>query len=356
MALVDLIRELSAIFGPSGYEQPIAEHVLAMLQTTADDTTIDTFGNVVGTFYGEHSALPRLLILAHLDTVGALVVDIEDHGLLRVAPQGLVSAQALCGARLRVNGQVPATVALAPGHLASPTAPSWDALRVDVGAGRRSAVRALGIQVGDAMTFDGAFHLLPSSHILLSPALDDRTGCAALLWAFQDRRRPRMTVHLGFSVQEEIGMRGARMIAERVKPDWAIIVDTVPETHTVPDQPASFRLGDGPVIQVAEGVQSAYVGTMHHPAVRRHLEAVAQSQSCPLQYSARTRAWTTDGAAVMLANQGIPTGFLSIPRRNAHSANEMVALSDVEQLAALLQAVAHADPPAGLKARQWSRT
>jgi len=164
----------------------------------------------------------------------------------------------------------------------------------------------------------------------------------ALLEELRGRDLPG-TVHAAVSVQEEVGMRGARMLAERLRPDYAVAVDTIP-TDDVREAGqmalSHLALGRGPVVQMMEGIPGVFLGTISHRAVTGVILKTAGRLGIPVQRSALYGFYTTDAAAVHIAGAGIPTGMVSIPRRYAHSPVEVVNLNDAVHAVHLLRAMA----------------
>lgn len=326
------LQRLTALDGVAGAEQPVARHMVVELGPLADRVEADPFGNVVAVRQGPPGGR-SLLVVVHTDEVGCLVQGILPNGMLRVAPMGYVSLRSMPASRVRVGPRgIPGVVGTPPAHLDTGAGAGllpFAALHVDVGADSAEQVRALGIGEGDPVAFDAPLIRLAEQRVT-GKALDNRIGCAVLLELFSALAGTELPVTLlgAAVVQEEIGMRGARMVAERCRPDLAVAVDTVPADDTAPGGlSAPVRLGHGPVVQLAEGVMAAYVGTVHHPAIRRLIQGAAAALAQPLQYSVSTH-WTTDAAQVHTSAGGIPTGFVSIPRRYAHSAGEVLDLAD----------------------------
>lgn len=340
--LYQRLAELTALDGVSGSEQSVVAYLAEALAGLSDEVDLDPFGNLVATRHGP-SGGRRLMILAHSDEVGCIVREIRPDGMIGLLPMGLLSLRALPGSRVRIGrGAVPGVVGVPSGHLEGAAgAPAPDsALHIDVGAASESEVRDLGIQEGDPIAFDSPLRRLSGSRVT-GKAIDNRIGCAILLELLERLRGEALpaTLLAAVSVQEEIGMRGARMIGSRWQPSLAIALDTVPAedagSWTGPGRSGSVRLGAGPVVQMVEGVISAFTGTVHHPGVRRLILEASRRAQTPVQFSVSGH-WTTDAAAVHVSGAGVPTGFISIPRRYSHSPVEVLDLRDAERAVDLL--------------------
>lgn len=340
------LAELTALDGVSGSEQSVVSYLIEALTEVSDGIDVDPFGNLVATRQGP-SGGRRLMIVAHSDEVGAAVREIRPDGLLGLLPMGLVSLRALPGSRVRV-GRVgaPGVVGVPSGHLESAgPGQQLDAahLHVDIGATSEGEVRDLGIHEGDPIAFDSPLQRLTGSRVT-GKAIDNRIGCAILLELLARLRGEILpvTVMAAVAVQEEIGMRGARMIGHRWEPTLAIALDTVPAedagSWTGANRAGGIRLGAGPVVQMVEGVMTAFTGTVHHPGVRRLILEAARRAQMKVQFSVSGH-WTTDAAAIHVSGSGIPTGFVSVPRRYSHSPVEVLDLRDAERAIDLLAEV-----------------
>jgi endoglucanase len=344
-ALLELLRSLTELPGVSGMEQPVVSFLQERLKPFADHVEVDAFGNVVARRAGQGRG-PSVMILAHSDEVGAVVTAVDPEGFLRFRTVGMVNPAVLPGARVLVAGRHRGVVGSVPGHLAKGVGGLTQAsdLPIDIGAASEAQAREWGVREGSAVTFEGALVKLSNPDLVMGKAIDNRVGCALLIALFERLQGIPLpgTVYGAVSVQEEIGMRGARMLAEKLAPDWALVLDTVPaeDTPLGGSERARFRVGGGPVVQLWEGKPELFLGTVAHPSVRDLILGTADAEGIQVQLSAAYGGWLTDGSTVHLSAGGIPTGFLSVPRRYAHTPNEILDLRDAEAALALLEAIA----------------
>jgi len=342
-----LLSELTSLPSVSGMEQAVATMMYKKLKPLADEVTIDPFGNVIATRYGDETG-PRLMIAAHSDEVGALVTSITADGFLKFQLVGVINPAILPSMRVRVGDGIPGTVGSIPGHLVN----GDDSLRVrqakelfiDVGASSAAEAHSWGIREGSGVVFDSPLVQLQNPDLVMGKAIDNRVGCATLIKVFENLQGQQLpgTLYGVVNVQEEIGMHGAGMTAFRLKPDYAIALDTIPtdDTPNSVSQECLFRIGGGPVVQLWEGKRELFLGTVAHPAVTRLIMDTAGSHNMPLQISAQYGSWVTDGAVIHETGVGIPTGFVSIPRRYAHTSNEILNLTDALAVIRLLTKIA----------------
>jgi endoglucanase len=317
------LEALTALDGPSGFEQAVVAYLDDHLAAAGGQTQVDAMGNLYAAL-GAEQAAPHVMIAAHSDEIGAIVRHVDERGFLRIDPLGGVSPVLLVGRRVRVAGHM-GVVGTRPGHLLSPEerrqAPPIDQLYVDVGADSAEEAAALGIRVGTPLTYDAPLQAYGNPDRLSGKAIDNRLGCAILLQLFRElAAAPFMGRLTGLvAVQEEVGLRGAAVAARRVQPDFAIVVDTLPvgDTPDVPPGRMPGRIAHGPVLVVAAG--GSVEGHIGHPQLNARLEAAAQEVGVPLQRATSIGYAVTDAAAIHLQGRGIPTAVLGLPRRYSHS-------------------------------------
>ena len=320
-----LLRRLCMLRGISGQEQQVAKAIRGSLRETRPDILrVDRLGNLFATRRGNGSA-PSLMLVAHMDEVGAIVSEVCPNGLLRFKTVGCVNASTLPSTRVRV-GDAAGTFTAPPAHT-SRGGISPDDVFVDIGAQSDEEVFSMGVNLASQITYDAPFTQL-SENRFCSRTIDDRIGCAILVKLFETLGfTPDGDVTVAFSVREETSMTGAEALAEQVKPDWIIAVDTVP-VKKIGAGGRSIDIGKGPVIQLGEGAMQAFVANFAPPPVKDAPLRAAREAGIPYQLCAEVGDWTTDGAALHRGNGGTPCGYVSIPRRNAHSASEVFDIRD----------------------------
>jgi endoglucanase len=335
--MLELLRKLTSLPGPSGFEQAPAVYMLKAFRERGAHAAIDQMGNVVAHLPGDGDGR-KLLICAHTDEVGFIVRHIDDDGFIYVDPIGILNPEALPGAQVELMvemGETPTTRAGVIGtrspHVAAGAGPlALSDLWIDIGERQRTGVEAAGIRIGTPVTFRPNFTAGPTC--INSKALDNRIGCAlllALLDALAGRSLP-FDLYLAAAVQEEVGSRGAQEVARRIDPDWAIVIDTVPATDpsTTPQQ-TTIKLGGGPGIRSMDMMPNM-MGTLYAPVVVAHLEKLARERGIAFQHDV-SHTWTD--AATMT---GVLRGGVYIPRRYAHGPAELVCLDDIEATLNLL--------------------
>lgn len=331
----DFLRRLLATPSPSGYEAPIQELVREYLADCADEVRTDLHGNVIAV--KNPGGKLRVMLAGHADQIGLLVQHIDAEGFLYVQPLGGWDPQVLIGQRLTVWGHgqpIPGVIARKPIHLLTEEerkqVPKMKDLWIDIGARTREEA-AERVRVGDAVTLELTYVDLPNRRAI-SPAMDDKSGLWVCLEAFRraSRESLRVALYVVSTVQEEIGLRGARTSAYGIDPQVGIAVDVTHATDcpTIDKkQEGEVNLGGGPVI---------YRGPNMNPRVVEQLIRTAEKQEILFQLSALSRASPTDANAMQLNRAGMATGLVSIPNRYMHSPVEMISLDDIDRAADLL--------------------
>ncbi|QDT36788.1 M42 family metallopeptidase [Stratiformator vulcanicus] len=321
--------------GTSGYEEMIQEVVREYAETFADDVSTDWHGNVTVRCGTNESR--RVMLAGHCDQIGLVVKHIDDKGFLRAGPVGGWDVQTLIGQAMDVwtnSGGVPGVIARKAIHLLSQDerkqVPEVKDLWVDIGANDKADAEEV-VSIGDPVTLRLGPRKMRNG-FLSGPAMDDRVG----VWvAIQAARRAKeqgceASVFAVSTVQEEIGLRGARTSAYRIDPHVAIAIDVTHATDTPtvdPNELGDIRLGAGPVVFRGANVNSVLF---------ERLTSGASEQDIPYQVAALNRPASNDANALQLTRGGPATGVIGIPNRYMHSPVEMISPADLDAAANLL--------------------
>jgi putative aminopeptidase FrvX len=337
-----LLSRLSDAHGLSGYEDDIAALLKTELEPLVDEVTIDRMGNIIGIRHGEG---PTVMIAAHMDEIGLMVSHIDDEGFLRFVPVGGWFDQTILGQRVlirtRDGARIPGVVGSRPPHLMD----SEDRKKmikikemfVDCGASDSDAAAAMGVEVGCPVTIDRELRAL-GRDLVTGKALDNRAGCVMMVAALAllKGERVQATVQAVGTVQEEVGLKGARTSAYGLTPDVAIATDvTIPGDHPgVTKSDSHVALGKGPSITI---IDAGGRGVIAPRAVVTWLRETAERASIPHQLEVGNGG-NTDATAISITKTGIPCSVVSIPTRYIHSPVEVLSIKDLEQGAALIAA------------------
>lgn len=320
---------LLELSGVSGREAPVIRYMETHLRPLVDELRIDPMGNVFAIKKGKRKG-PRLLITAHSDEIGLMVKSIEKDGFIRFIKAGGVQDNLLQARLVQVSGRL-GIVGAKAGHLASEKERSEvrkaSELYIDIGAKSKEEVEALGIKVGTPISFVSPPHFI-TDDLIVSKALDDRVGCALIVALLETLKAGDFSGELNavITVQEEVGLRGARVAAFECDPDLAIALDTIPSGDT-PDtsltKDLDVSLGKGPVIQVTSGGTALFADS----TVLTLLVDAARAANVPYQLVSFTGG-NTDATAMQQVRSGIPSGAVTIPRRYSHSPVELMNMED----------------------------
>ncbi|MCI4408146.1 MAG: M42 family metallopeptidase [Thermofilum sp.] len=326
-----LLSSLANALAPSGFEKNVREIIAERLTELGYEPVTDNIGNVY-VVLGEER--PSLLLAAHMDEVGLLTSFITDNGFLRVTPLGGVTPEGLPGQVVEVltaRGTVEGVIGSTPPHLR--TGPSKelsiDDLYVDIGVSTRKEAEERGVEVGTPISFQGNFRDL--GDIIISKALDDRVGCYALLKALEEGAKPRRgSVIVAFTVQEELGLRGASVLAKELEPNYAVAVEgtLANDVPGVPPEKYVTRLGAGPAIRIMDRSMVAGVEFF------RHIRTLAEQNSLPYQIQISPYSGTDAGSFLV---HGATVSAVSVPVRYIHSPASLASKRDIENTTKLLQ-------------------
>ena len=335
-----LLKRVSEVVGPSGFEEPVREIVIEELKPYADSLWVDSLGNVIAVKRGSRGG-GRLMLAGHMDEIGLIVSHVDQRGFLRFQPIGGVSERVLLGQRVLIrtrSGVVRGVIGSKPPHIMKPEelkqVPEVKDMYIDVGASSREEVERMGIAVGSVAVFERDLTPLGSSDVVTGKAIDDRVGVVAMVEGFKAIDGNEVDVYAVATVQEEVGLKGARVAAYSITPNVAVALDVTiaSDVAGVPEQEWITQLGKGPAIKVVDG--RAATGLIAHPAVRDKLIEVAREHGIPHQVEVAPGG-TTDASIIALNKEGVPAATVSIPSRYIHSPVEVVHLGDLVNAAKL---------------------
>jgi endoglucanase len=303
------------------------------VEAHTDEVRIDALGNLIAVKGGASKDGKRIMFAAHLDEIGVIATHVDEDGFVRFTALGGVGRLTCIGGRVRfLNGT---TGVIGHEQLSDNNKlPAFEQMFIDVGAGSR---KACPVRVGDVAAFERP--LADLGERLVSKAMDDRIGVAILIEALRRMGKSPNQAFFVFSVQEEVGLRGATTAAYEIDPDLGIAVDVTRSGDTPKGVKMDVSLGKGPAIKVRDS------GMLSDPRVVDWMVRVAEAGKIPYQLEV-LEAGTTDARAIQLTRAGVPAGCISIPCRYVHAPSEMVDFNDVQEAVRLL--VALVDDPVNL--------
>lgn len=325
------LKSLCELAGISGREEAVREYIVSTLQAspTEKEITVDPLGNVICNLKGKQRSDKKVLFAAHMDEVGLIVTHIAQDGFLHFATVGGIDPAVLCGRRVRMDNTI-GVIGCKAVHLCdkeeAKKQPKTEDLRIDIGADNAQEAKKL-VKVGEAAVFDVSF--CEMQELVLSKALDDRAGCVLLLELAQ--QTPAYDITLAFTVQEEVGLRGAGPAAFSVDPDIAVIVETTTaaDIADVPQDKQVCQIGAGPVVSFMDKA------TLYDAELYTKIRDIADTHSIPNQ-TKTVIAGGNDAGAIQRAAGGVRVAAVSLPCRYIHSPSCVLSMRDMEYTRQLL--------------------
>ncbi len=321
----ELIKKLVEAYGPSGFEDQVRDLIHIEIEPFADEITIDPLGNLIANKKGDGSGL-KVMVAAHMDEIGLMVSHITENGFLRFTNIGGIYPHTLRGGRVRFADGTLGVIYSE--KLENRTkVHDLDKHYIDVGA-----VDKIGcpVEVGAAAGFVRPF--IAQGDRLIAKSMDDRIGCAVAVEALHHLDESPHDVYFVFSVQEEVGTRGAQTAANALNPDVGIALDVTTTGDTPEARTMAVELGSGPAIKVRDS------GMISHVGLVRQLRLRGDEEGIPYQLEVLDGG-STDARSMQIAGAGCAASCISIPCRYVHSQSEMVHAGDVENSVKLLLAL-----------------
>ncbi len=342
---IKLLQTLVDSFGPSGFERETSALVAEAMRPIADEITIDKLGSVQ--FIKKGSAdKPRILFAGHVDEVGFIVSGITKDGFLKVNPLGgwwsqVVLAQKVI-VRTRKNDRYFGVFGAKPPHILKPDerkkVVELDEMFIDVGASSEDDIKEMGIQVGDPIVPDSSFQLIRDDRLAAAKAFDDRLGAFIAMEVIYQLKTEKIdhpnTVIGAATVQEEVGLRGARTTAHLIQPDvgFALEVDLAGDMPGIKPEQAATKLGKGPAICTMDR------SMIPNQPLLNFVIQTAKKEKIPYQLS-QMYGGGTDAGVIHIDRTGCPSLVIGVPTRHIHSHVGILNLDDVEKTIDLLVAV-----------------
>ncbi len=323
-----LIKELTEAYGPSGYEDSVREIIQNRVKPYADSIETDTLGNLhvvkKSTSRGAKNEGLKIMLAAHMDEIGLMVSFINDKGFARFTKLGGVHHETMVGNRAIFTHGAMGVINVENWLFHKGLDNSHKKLYLDFGVKGKKDVP---VQVGDVAAFQRPF--VDLGETLVAKSMDDRIGCAILVETLIQLKQTPHEVYFVFTVQEEVGIRGATTAAYKVRPDISIAID-VTDSGDIPERKNyEVKMGAGPAIKIMDS------GMLAHPGLRQWMVDTATSNKIPYQLEILALG-TTDAKAMQLAHEGSAAGAISIACRHIHTPSEMVSYSDVQNTVKLL--------------------
>lgn len=328
-----MLEELTQLWGVSGMENSVSDYIAEKIFPYADEIKLDAVGNLIALKKGTGSSRKKIMLSAHSDEVGLCVVRIMENGLLKVKQVGGLSAFVLYMNRVQFANGTKGIVACSQ-RIEDIKDSDIRQLYVDISVSSKEEAEKY-VSVGDCAVIVGDFEELCNGRIL-SKAIDNRIGCYILMDVLEKMKTPYHDIYFTFTVQEEVGLRGATVLAERIRPDVGITVDITRAFDLPGEDYGTPVLGGGVAIKVSDGSVICDNGLTNE--LRRMAEEHKISYQMDPLY-----AGGTDIGAIMKSCCGVKTLGLSIPTRYGHTPHNIIDMKDVEACSDLLKLFIESD-------------
>ncbi|MBE7031005.1 MAG: M42 family metallopeptidase [Ruminococcaceae bacterium] len=327
-----MLKHLTNLDGVSGNENAVREFVLEQIAPYADEVKVDTMGNVIALKKGTRGGKNKTVVCAHMDEVGLIISEITESGFLKFKPVGGLDDRILLTQRVRIGeNKVPGIIGVKAVHLQEPDERKrvirQKNLYIDIGASNKGEAAAL-VKLGDYAAFDSDYREI--GDCIKAKALDDRIGCMILLECI--RHTYAQDIYFCFTVQEETGLRGARILAHRLEADVALVLEatTAADIPFVAEHEQCTRQGNGAAVSVMDR------GSASDRALVEFITTLADRQGIRYQYK-QTGFGGNDAGAFAATGGACRTAAISAPCRYIHSPVSTVRKSDISDMRRLVR-------------------
>ena len=334
-----LLKKLSDAPGVSGFEEEIREIIIDELKDHVDEVEVDQMGNVITTRKGKPNG-KKIMLAAHMDEIGLMIRYIDKDGFIKFSKIGGINDQMLLNQEVTIHtddGEVTGVIGSKPPHRMKESERKkildYENMFIDIGAKTKEEAEER-VKLGDPITIKQEFTKL--GNFYKGKALDNRIGCAIMIEVMK-RAETDATLYGVGTVQEEVGLKGAKTSAFKLNPDMALALDvTIAGDHPgIKEEDAPAKMGKGPAVIL---VDASGRGLITHPMVKKLIITAGNEDVIPYQLEV-SEGGTTDATAIHLTREGIPTGVISPPTRYIHTPVSVVDMEDVENAVNLILAV-----------------
>jgi putative aminopeptidase FrvX len=334
-----MLKELTDAKGIPGNEREVREVMKKYIEPFADEVTTDNLGSLIAKKTGKEGG-PKIMVAGHLDEVGFMITQIDDKGFLRFQPVGGWWGQVMLAQRVTIvtrKGDVTGVIGSKPPHILSPEARKKPVeikdMFIDIGASSRDEASEWGIRPGDMVVPYFEFTVMNNEKMLLAKAWDNRIGCAIAIDVLKQLKgvdHPNVVYGVG-SVQEEVGLRGAKTATSKINPDigFAVDVGIAGDTPGVSEKEAMSKMGKGPQVVIYDASLVA------HKGLRDLVTDTADELNIPYQFES-IPGGGTDAGSIHLTHNGVPALAITIATRYIHSHAAMLHRDDYENAVKLI--------------------
>ncbi len=317
----DSLKEIVGIYGPSSNEELVRKYIENEIRDFVDEISTDALGNLIGRKKGPGK---KVMISAHMDQIGFMVTDIDEKGFLRITEVGGISPGISLSQKVIFENGTLGSIFSEP--LDDISKRKLEHMYIDIGAFSKEEAEKL-VSIGDICVYKPDFD--ENENVVFTPYLDDRVGCFVAIEALKRIKNPKNDLYFVFSVQEEVGLRGAKTAAYGIDPDIGIAIDVTAHGDTPKAKKFAIGLNKGTAIKVKDN------SIIVHPRIKDLLVSLAKAKDIPYQMEV-LEFGGTDSGAIHVTKAGVPSGVISIPTRYVHSTVEMASKNDIRNSVQLL--------------------
>ena len=324
----DLLKKLVEIYGPSSNENLIRNYIKDEVKDYADEIDVDPLGNLIVRKKGNGK---KIMISAHMDQIGLMVTDIDDKGFIRFTNVGGISPIVSISQRVVFENGVVGAIYHEPVDDISKL--KLENMYIDIGSFSKENTEK-NVNIGDICIYKSEYN--ENENVVFTRYLDDRVGCFITIEALKAIKEPKNDLYFVFTVQEEVGLRGAKTAAYSIDPDIGIALDVTSHGDTPKAKRFAIGLNKGAAIKVKDN------SIICHPDIKNVLIKLAKDNNIPYQMEV-LEFGGTDSGAIHVSREGVPSGVISIPTRYVHSTVEMASKSDIINCTKLLMEILEDD-------------
>jgi endoglucanase len=311
----DLLKKICSVKGASSEEDKIAEFILDEIKDLVDEHSIDALGNLIARKKGSGK---KMMLAGHMDQIGMMVTFIDKEGFIHFTTIGGMNPTVIHSCRVIFNNGTTGIVSAE--RLEDPNKLAIDKMFIDIGATSKEEAEKY-VSIGDICVFSG--EPIIDDMKVMTPYLDDRIGCFIMIEALKKLKKPAFDVYFVFTVQEEVGLMGAKTAAYTIDPDYGISFDVTNSADTPKCRKLPQKFDGGAAIKLKDK------SLLCHPIIIKHMEKCAKDANIKHQFEI-LELGGTDSGAIHVNKGGVPSGVISVPTRHIHSMNEMARLSDIQ--------------------------
>ncbi|WP_204171427.1 M42 family metallopeptidase [Staphylococcus sp. GDY8P100P] len=336
---VELLKTLTDVDGIAGHEMTVKSLMHDYLSPISDEIVEDNLGGIFGKKQAVNGS-KSLMVAGHLDEIGFVVTKIDENGYLKFTPIGGWWNQVMLSQKVTITTdegkKIRGIIGSKPPHVLSPEERKKTVdikeMFIDIGVKSKKEAEQFGIELSNMVTPYSEFETLANNKYLTAKAFDNRYGCALAIDVLDNLKNEQIDIDLyaGANVQEEVGLRGAKVAANTIKPDLAIAVD-VAVAYDTPglSQLSETALGEGPVVIIMDASNVGHVG------LTKHIKQIAKKHNISIQLDS-TPGGGTDAGSIHVANEGIPTVAIGVALRYMHSNVSVLNTDDYKNSVALV--------------------